>query len=156
MKHSIANTFAKPPSVRSADVRCGRPRTRCFTMRFSGSAYSGSALRWMPVWVPRAGAGTNGGGGSGSQRDASSRAGPAPPAPGRGRARCVSLKLSCDQPRMRPARSTLARIRTAIAEPYGSHACSSSRLNVSSTIRPGSARATSAASSAASSAPLCP
>jgi hypothetical protein len=43
-----------------------------------------------------------------------------------------------------------------MAAPYGSHANSSSRIHCSRTGRPGIARASSAASSATSSAPLWP
>ena len=52
--------------------------------------------------------------------------------------------------------SSRARIFITIAEPYGSQPNSSSRIHCSLTGRPPVARATSTASSATSSAPLCP
>ncbi len=73
-----------------------------------------------------------------------------------GRVECVLLSTSYCQPLTLPEPSSVARTFVSIAGPYGSQACSSSRIHCTRTGLPGSARAISAASPATSSAPLCP
>ena len=69
---------------------------------------------------------------------------------------CGWLHISWDQLTMLPWPSMPPASFTAIAEPYGAHMNSSSRIHCSFTGRPLVARAIRAASSATSSAPLWP
>jgi len=71
-----------------------------------------------------------------------------------GRVLCPWLHRSCVQFTIWPLASRAALIFTTIAEPYGSHPNSSSRIHCTRTGRPGTLRASNAASSATSSAPL--
>ena len=78
-----------------------------------------------------------------------------PPSP-LGRVLWELLQMSSVQSMMFPAESSAALSFTTMAGPYGSHMNSSSRVHCTRTGRPGTARASSTASSAASSAPLWP
>ncbi len=69
---------------------------------------------------------------------------------------CELLQIPYFQSTMLPAASSEAVTSVVIAGPNGSHVCSCSRIHCTRTGLPGTARAISAASAAASSAPLCP
>ena len=73
-----------------------------------------------------------------------------------GRVPWAWLRTSWRQRRTSPPALRSAVQVTIIAVPNGSHRFSSARVHFASTGRPGSARASSAASSATSSAPLWP
>jgi len=154
MKVSIANTLANAPSERSADTRTGISVMKWWITFEFGRSYSGTALRSLPP-PPASGIIRGGGLGSGSAR-CQPAISQVPSGCRPGRVLWVLLQSSCVQSTMLPAASSEALTSTLIAGPKGSHWNSSSRDHCSLTGRPGTARATSAASRAASSAPLWP
>ena len=66
------------------------------------------------------------------------------------------LHTSCRQVTIRPPASRLADSRASMADPSGDQHISSSRVHCTRTARPGTARASSTASMATSSAPFWP
>ena len=116
-------------------------------------SYPGTALRVEPI-APVGGPSGAGGIGRPPARWASASSRGSPPLPGRPMK--PLLHTSCRQVTIRPAASSPADSRASMAEPSGAHDISSSRVHSTRTGLPPAARASSTASSAASSAPLCP
>ena len=73
-----------------------------------------------------------------------------------GRVECGKDQTSCAQEVIVPSAAMEASSRTSMALDQGAHTISSSCVQCTRTVRPGIARASSAASSATSSAPLWP
>src|SRR5262249_31804475 len=93
-------------------------------------------------------------GGTGSARYQAERRSQPDPLPGR--VECGNDQTSCVQTVSAPVAETPALSRVTMGEPQGSQAISSSCAQCTRTGRPGTARASSAASRATSSAPLWP